>query len=143
MIKIGNFTIGTIKEISEEYVRALNESKYEWGNTDFDFALCKGSINDIEEDVRNGNIDKFTYDLSEWYGMKYIITGFDSGDLTLIADYYGGGCMQSANICREYSDDEKVELIRELIKNVLRICHGSGVSDNSVIAADFSEYNVF
>lgn len=82
----------TVRELAEVLSRSINpkdvlHSKF----TDCDFAI-------IDELEMGKPLDDIRRDATGWYGIKRIDTGFDSEDLLLIADYYGGGCAHLSQI---------------------------------------------
>lgn len=76
----------TVRELAEVLSRSIDpkdvlHSKF----VNCDFAI----IDELEMDKPLEDIRR---DATGWYGIKRIDAGFDSEDLLLIADYYGGGC---------------------------------------------------
>lgn len=127
-----NLVIGTIREIAAESAKSIKYGARRWQFIDFDFALADieiedvGSINDLTD---------FAFRCEGWYGIKYVDTDFDSCDLTLIGDYYGGSCMCCQQIYEGMSDEEVKEAIASLILNVLDF-NGIGASENTVIVME-------
>ena len=61
---------------------------------DCDFAV-------IDSENANKSFDELRDDNYGWYGIKAVDTGFDSADLILFSDYYGGGCASFCSIWEE------------------------------------------
>lgn len=56
-----------------------------------------------------------------WYGIKKIDAGFNSTNLVLVADYYGGGCAYLADIFSGIGILEAAYDIGQAILNSLRV----------------------
>lgn len=55
-------------------------------------------------------------DCSEgWYGIKKIDTGFDSDELQIVADYYGGGCAAFLSLDTKEHYEIAIQLVTNLI----------------------------
>lgn len=55
----------------------------------------------IDDDSSKYTLENIRQNASRWYGLKVVNGGFDSDCLVLMADYYGGGC---ANIAQIWND---------------------------------------
>lgn len=53
---------------------------------------------------------------SDWYGIHDVDTGFDSNDLHLVVDYYGGGCPSFIHI---YDGMEAGSIATEVLKGLI------------------------
>ena len=99
----GKYMYGTIREVAEYIAEELTEKGFSIPFSkfrDFDFSL---EIDDVT--LQNPLVEE-KYKACEWYGMKHINTGFDSNDMDLIADYYGGGCAQILQLESGMEKDE-------------------------------------
>ena len=57
-----------------------------------------------------------TPDCSEgWYGIKRVDTGFDSNELQIVADYYGGGCAAFLSLDPEEDCATAIQYVTNLI----------------------------
>ena len=72
-----------------------------------------------------------------WYGIKDIDTGFDSINLVLVADYYGGCCTEIAQIYDGISLDDAVKEITRIIVNSLNV-QETGITEDTLLLADFT-----
>jgi hypothetical protein len=103
---------GTVKELGKvvtEYVDVENK----WFPV-VDFAIIDGEKVEAEK----MNLERIQKEASEWYGIRKIDSGFNSENLELVANYYGGGCGEYTEIMSD--DDVDVEigsLIWEILTN--------------------------
>lgn len=96
---------------------------------DCDFAV-------IDSENANKSFDELRDDNYGWYGIKAVDTGFDSADLILFSDYYGGGCASFCSIWEElwYYQDAS-EAIEKTILDTLRC--SDVVMGDSMLIVDF------
>lgn len=86
MKKDGNLAVCTIRELANELAKSIDsESVVDSQFTECDFAI-------IDSDIQTDDLEYIKSGASGWYGIKKLETGFDSTDLLLLCDYYGGGC---------------------------------------------------
>lgn len=86
MKREGCLAVCTIRELAEELAKSIDcESVVDSQFSECDFATIDGC--DQSDDLK-----RVKSDASGWYGIKKLETGFDSPDLLLLCDYYGGGC---------------------------------------------------
>lgn len=119
----GNYILGTPKEIATYLVRDLIKDKYINNSSKFyncDFAIVDMTNKEIEELTLEEIHDNST----GWYGIKHINTGFDSSDLDLFVDYYGGGCGMYDMIYDGMKKDEYINIVKELIMSTLNVIEG-------------------
>lgn len=97
---------------------------------DYDFAVA-------DEDRQGKSLEAIALSSSGWYGMKKFDAGFDSADLCLITDYYGGG---SATITQIY-DGEEQNLIALDVENMIKksINYCDSADRNTVLIIEFEE----
>lgn len=72
-----------------------------------------------------------------WYGIKDIDTGFNSVNLVLIADYYGGCCTELTQLYDGISLDDATNEITRIIVNSLNV-QETGVTEDTLLLADFT-----
>lgn len=72
---------------------------------------------------------------SGWYGIKAIDAGFDSNQLMLIADYYGGGCASMGTV-GEY-DEEIGVAITATILDTLQTTENA--KEDTLLLVEFSD----
>lgn len=100
----------TIKELAEFYADLiLKDGGFNDNipNCDFAIAECYKEAEGLE-DIRDSS--------SGWYGMKKFDAGFDSTDICLIADYYGGG---SAVITQIFDGMDRQTIAKEVESIIL------------------------
>ena len=96
---------------------------------DCDFAL-------ISSDEVDMGIKHLSETASGWYGIKAVDTGFDSADLILFSDYYGGGCASFCSIWEElWCYQDASEAIEKTILDTLRC--SDVVMGDSILIVDF------
>lgn len=79
--------------------------------TPYDFAVMDTSaFEETPEDLRR------VADCSKgWYGIKKVDTGFDSNELQIVADYYGGGCAAFLSLDTKEDYEIAIQLVTNLI----------------------------
>lgn len=79
--------------------------------TPYDFAVMDtAAFEETPEDLRR------VADCSErWYGIKKVDTGFDSNELQIVADYYGGGCAAFLSLDPKEDYEIAIQLVTNLI----------------------------
>lgn len=102
------------------------------------FPSCDFAMVDV--DKADVDADK-VFDLAEhadgWYGIKRVSTGFDSYNLCLVSDYYGGGCASFRQLFDGIDRREAVEAIRDMILETIRFQEEA--YENTMLIADFGE----
>ena len=79
-------------------------------------SICKKYITEYDFTV----LDDAEPQISSWYGIKNINTGFNSSCIELFADYYGGGCGVYNRIDEEMGREERVDIIEKMILLVMK-----------------------
>ena len=79
-------------------------------------SICKKYITEYDFTV----LDDAEPQISSWYGIKNINTGFNSSCIELFADYYGGGCGVYNRIDEEMDREERVDIIEKMILLVMK-----------------------
>lgn len=79
--------------------------------TPYDFAVMDtAAFEETPEDLRR------VADYSEgWYGIKKVDTGFDSNELQIVADYYGGGCAAFLSLDPKEDYEIAIQFVTNLI----------------------------
>lgn len=96
------------------------------------FPDCDFTIADRE----NGDsLYEMARNASGWYGIKAIDAGFDSDQLMLIADYYGGGCASMGTV-GEY-DEEIAVAITATILDTLQTTENT--KEDTLLLVEFSD----
>lgn len=80
---------------------------------DCDFAVADYCEDDSLEEIRHNS--------TGWYGVKSIDTGFDSDELCLVADYYGGGCAHFLTLEDDLFEKTATHCIAHLIMDTLSV----------------------
>lgn len=96
------------------------------------FPDCDFTIVDPED---SGSLNKMARNAGGWYGIKAIDAGFDSNQLMLIADYYGGGCASMGTV-GEY-DEEIAVAITATILDALQTTESAEA--DTVLLVEFSD----
>lgn len=133
MRKDNKYMLGTALEIAKELASNIVVN----GETTYlsikDFQDCDFAITDpVCEDE---SLESICYNSNGFHGIKQQHTGFDSNDLELIADYYGGGAGVYHSIFSGMTEQECVEVICNLIKGTF-LKNGS-YSDDELIIAEY------
>ena len=119
MRKEGLYFFGTVKEVVKEIA---DKCSYDWRNLEFpnfDFCIIPNGFPDVIEYMNDHTLKDNVYHSDDiWYGIKFVKTGFDSEEITLIGDRYGGSCMACADLWdREYAENEMIKLISDILDN--------------------------
>lgn len=86
MKREGCLAVCTTRELADELAKSIySELVIDSRFTECDFAI-------IDSDIQTDDLEYIKSSASGWYGIKKLETGFDSTDLLLLCDYYGGGC---------------------------------------------------
>lgn len=110
----GNYILGTAHNIAEyitkdiEYVKNNQISSAIFHNCDFALVhFC---------DIEQKSLEEIYYEASSWYGIKKVDTGFNSRNIDIVADYYGGNAL-----CADYIEDfsQAVNVVEQLILNAI------------------------
>ena len=117
----------SIKDLAKYYAGLiLKDGKFNENIPGCDFAIADSLAPEDAslEDIRDSS--------SGWYGMKKFDAGFDSTDLCLIADYYGGGCAVITQLFDGMDDDDIADEIERIILGTFNVCE-SAHSDTELI----------
>lgn len=115
---MAKYSVMTRLELAEKLASWLESN---WKSVSFprvDFAILDGEGDSFTEE----ECKAIKWGVNGWYGIKKAPDlGFVSTDLILVADYYGGGCL---NVCQLYDGIDKDRLVKELetvIGNTLNV----------------------
>lgn len=133
MRREGKLMVCTIEELAEVLAKTVdNRDVSDSRFTDCDFCIVEGEDLDRElVDIRR--------DASGWYGVKQIDAGFDSQDLVLVCDYYGGGCpclVQVWSGMDDYKDGIKAAILKAFLE-MLNIQESARA--DTMVVVDFVE----
>ena len=78
--------------------------------------------------MRNGMTYEAAWEATDWYGVKQVDLGFDSEDIILAADYYGGSF---ARIMQIYGGEETDMIRSELLDMLSEV-----MADEGIVTAD-------
>lgn len=87
--------------------------------------------NPLSIDFCTGDDDNF----AGWHGIKSIITGFDSDEVLLVADYYGGCSMVTGKIDSEMDADDIFEVVQNMIIGTLENME-DGINSDTMLMID-------
>lgn len=122
------YILGTAEEIAKEIVKNYCDSY----NIE-DFLECDFAIVDLI-DPEDFTLEEIRYNSSGWYGIKRINTGFDSNDLDLFADYYGGSCGVYDVLYDGLTLIDCVAIVKNMIMSTLQVCESC--KDDTVLIAE-------
>ena len=126
-IEVPELKLCSIKDLAKYYAGLiLKDGKFNENIPGCDFAIADSLAPEDAslEDIRDSS--------SGWYGMKKFDAGFDSTDLCLIADYYGGGCAVITQLFDGMDDDDIADEIERIILGTFNVCE-SAHSDTELI----------
>lgn len=127
-----NLMVCTVKQLAKylsSQIDGKNVLKNKFPNCDF--AIIDTDTFDDLENLRCNS--------SGWYGIKAVDAGFDSCDLILISDYYGGSC---AKICQIFDDMNEILPNDNIESNIKRIVlntlqYQESANENTYLIVDF------
>lgn len=122
---------GTPKDFAEKILEHFPESV-----TNYDFLAA--DLSALQEDP--GDLE-YVADCSEgWYGIKEIPSLFDSDEIQLVSDYYGGGCAGFLSLDPEDGKEQAVQQVADLI--IETMCMESCTKDTILIGNPNTEKNI-
>lgn len=114
-IEVPELKLCSIQELAEYYADLiLKDGKFNENIPDCDFAI----VDDYEE---NATLEEIHGSASGWHGMKRFDIGFDSYDLCVATDYYGGGCVQATQLFDGMGRETIANEIRRIIIGTLNV----------------------
>lgn len=116
----GKCAIMTVKELANYIV-----GKIDTGDVlknpfpECDFAIIDSDIADLIDDIEYYAINE----ASGWYGIKRVEIGFESTDLILMSDYYGGGAAAMTDLWDDMAmyDIDPAEMVMTCILQTLNM----------------------
>lgn len=123
----GSLILGTAREVTEYLLKnSFNHNGTLKSNIfhDCDFAVA----NDMY--LTNYTLEEILINSDGWYGIKRIDAGFDSENMELITDYYGGGC---ATLTSVMYDEEKNNVINIVEKSILEVLSDYEMADKDTL----------
>lgn len=126
-----NILLGTPRGIAKEVLKYVLENTI---NAESKFINCDFAVACDEE---YETLAERKYNSSGWYGIKKINTGFDSDDLDLFADYYGGGCGIYNTLFDGMTPKDCIDIVQKMIiatMNITEYC-----DKNSILIAEFTK----
>ena len=114
---MANLELLTARELAAKLVMCLDlENVLKKPFRQCDFAIAVYVTDEHKEDL------EFIKDSSTgWYGTKDLNTGFDSDNLILCTDYYGGGCARLIELFSGITEEEAVHEIEIMIHSSMSI----------------------
>ena len=114
---MGKRMVCTVLELAEEIVKNLDTEKI----LTAPFPDCDFGIIDVdgEKDFDEEEMDFLESGVCGWYGIKKVDCGYDSQNLCLVADYYGGACASFCQLYSGISHDDAVTDIAKAIRDAL------------------------
>lgn len=105
------------------------------------FPDCNFGIIDVavETEFDQEELEFLQTGVCGWYGIKAVDAGFDSYDLVLIADYYGGGCAKLTQLYDGISKDDAVKEICRIIVGCLDVQEGA--NRDTTLFVEFLEHD--
>lgn len=125
------YKLCTIKEFAEyiaDIIYSARENKHLWNLQlpDYDFVIA-------DEEREHKTLAEIVDDSSGWYGMKKFDAGFDSNDLCLITDYYGGGSAVITQIWDGYNREGNIRNIENMIVKSLELSENNGENTEIIV----------
>lgn len=133
MRKEDNYMLGTAIEIAQELAANIVVDGEVTYSSIRDFKDCDFTVANIN--AKDESLESICYASDGFFGIKKQNTGFDSNDLELLADYYGGGAGVYHSIFSGMTEQECTDVIYGLIKGTF--FRNGSFSDNDVLVAEY------
>lgn len=136
MRRQNNYAIMSVRELADVLAREID--MYNVIKNPFygcDFAMIDPDIADEIDDIER----YAKYETIGWYGIKSVDPGFDSTDLLVISDRYGGGGAAMATLWNDMDayDADPAETIMTCILQTLNMCETA--HEASMLIVEFSK----
>ncbi len=129
LLAIGEFATSLANKISKSD-RLVKDIRFT-----YDFALS--SFDEFVD--HDQDLDELKASTSGWYGIKTCDCGFDSSDMVVVVDYYGGGVAILRSIYEgEPEEDIKDEITEEIIW-CLENGEGTTLSEDDIIFVEIQK----
>lgn len=131
MIKQGNYMLMTIGQFADYLSTKISNADYAALKEicfEYDFALF-----DDKEPLDRIVLSTLKLSMNGWYGIKTADCGFNSEDLVVVSDYYGGGVVSARNIFDGEYEISIKDKIEEQIIYTLGNGEGTALNDASEI----------
>ena len=130
MVSDKTLAIGTVSELAEKIAGMVFDVRGNpvWTDEFHGVDFCVLDQDPTEEEL--ADLELLKSGVSGWYGIKAVDTGFDSADLILFADYYGGGGPAFCSIWTDMPDSSTV--IRDVILESLNVVEGPVAKDTKL-----------
>lgn len=104
----------TIKGLAEEIVNRIDTEHILKER----FPACDYGVIDVEGETEfdQEELEFLRSGICGWYGIHPVDTGFDSEDLVLVADYYGGG---SARLVQLFDGIDKAGAATDICRTIV------------------------
>ena len=131
LLSMNAYDVMSINDLSSYIVSRINlENVLKTPLYPIDFA--------VDFDAECDDMSILKANATGWYGIRSIDTGFDSCNLCIVTDYFGGGCGQYIEIF----DGEDVECAkREISRAIVRamVFNGDSVDVDTKIFVDYKK----
>lgn len=108
----GRNGLGTVRELAEYLATNISADDIRMKRfNSVDFSI----LDEIYTDEELEDLEFIASGANGWYGIHEVDCGFDSTDMVLVSDYYGGGSPQLASIWEEDTTDGLAKTIEMLI----------------------------
>lgn len=127
------YIIKSVRNLAEYVVSNLNyDGIADLTSGGHNFIDCDFCTIDISNNI---SIQEVIDSSLGWHGIKTIDIGFNSSELDIGVDYYGGGCLHTTSL--NYGMDKKqcVEFIKEIIMESLDD-NGENVEDDTLLLVE-------
>lgn len=114
MVKQDKYMLLKIGEFATLLANKINKSDRLVKDIRFTYDFALSSFDEFVD--HDQDLDELKASTSGWYGIKTCDCGFDSSDMVVVADYYGGGvAILRSMYLGEPEEDIKDEITEEII----------------------------
>lgn len=113
------YKLCTIREFAEYCADIIVNRKGYSHSSCFDAPLPDCDFAIVDDLGNEMTLEEVAASASGWCGLKKLDAGFDSMDMCLVSDYYGGGCMNIATFCGDESMAEVTQAIYQMVYDTL------------------------
>lgn len=127
---MSKYTICTVKELVDTLAKKIPENRFDFVK----FPEVCFSIIDYSQ--KNDEPEVVASGAEGWYGIHRIDTGFDDDELTLCANYFGGG---SPTFCYIFEGCPKKEIKNSLFSAITGTLMSEGhVNSNTLLVVEIT-----
>lgn len=137
MVKQDKYMLLAIGEFATSLANKISKSDRLVKDIGFTYDFALSSFDEFVD--HDQDLDELKASTTGWYGIKTCDCGFDSSDMVVVSDYYGGGVAILRSIYEgEPEEDIRDEMAKEIIA-VLDNGEGTTLSEDDIIFVEIQK----